>query len=309
MNKDAKSGPNTLSIIIAYFLIYVVWGSTYYFIGEALKDFPPFLLGGIRFSTAALLLFVWCFLKGKPILQKSLILKSAVSGIVLLFVDMAVIMLAQQYLQSSLVAIIAASTAIWITVLDVPMWNKNFKQPLTVMGLVLGFGGVVMLFLEQFFYANSLDINSTYGFVILVFGCISWSLGTLFTKYKSLSSTGNALSGSAWQMLFAGVVFWICSVSVEDISGLDFKQISSGSWFAMSYLIVLGSVLAYSSYIWLLKVRPATEVATHAYVNPFIAVFIGFFLGSEHITLIQILGLVTILVSVMLINKRVPKLE
>ena len=142
MKEWAGTGNKKLSIIIAYFLIYVVWGSTYYFIGVALKGLPPFLLGAFRFTTAGLILLLWCWYRGEPIFKKSLIKKSAISGIVLLFIDMAVVMLAQQYVSSSLVAIIASSTAIWIMVMDAPMWKKNFRSPAVIVGIVIGFMGV-----------------------------------------------------------------------------------------------------------------------------------------------------------------------
>lgn len=119
------TGKRTVSIIIAYFLIYVVWGSTYYFIGVALKGFSPFILGALRFTVAGLTLLSWCWCRGEPVFKKTLIRKSAVSGIVLLFIDMAVGMLAQKYVSSSLVAIVASSTAIWIMALDAPMWSRN----------------------------------------------------------------------------------------------------------------------------------------------------------------------------------------
>jgi drug/metabolite transporter (DMT)-like permease len=302
MKIDLKN-KNIISIIVAYFLIYVVWGSTYFFIGVALKGFPPFLLGAVRFTVAGLLLLGWCFKRGEPIFSKNLIKKSAVSGIVLLFIDMAVIMLAQQYVSSSLVAIIASSTAIWIMALDVPMWKKNFRNPATVMGIIAGFLGVMMLYAEQV-EPDVMYKHSEYGVLILIFGCISWSLGTLYAKYRSSGAEEvNAFAGSAWQMLFASGMFWLCHFIFDDTHTV-LSQIPVSAWLSTAYLIVFGSILAYSSYVWLLKVRPATEVATHAYVNPFIAVFFGITFGNEQISIVQILGLVIILFSVMLVSRK-----
>ncbi|MCC8146335.1 MAG: EamA family transporter [Bacteroidales bacterium] len=293
-----------LNIIIAYFLIYVVWGSTYYFIGVALKGLPPFLLGAFRFTTAGLILLLWCWHKGEPVFKKSLVKKSAVSGIVLLFIDMAVVMLAQKYVSSSLVAIIASSTAIWIMALDVPMWKKNFRSPAVILGIVIGFLGVMMLYIEQFSYDSAEENHREYGVLLLLIGCISWALGTLYAKYRSSGEEEiNAFAGSAWQMLFASAAFWICATMNGDIMNTDLKAVPTTSWLSLAYLITFGSIMAYSAYVWLLKVRPATEVATHAYVNPFIAVFLGMFLGKEDVTWIQIAGLIVILLSVMLINK------
>lgn len=292
-----------ISIIVAYFLIYVVWGSTYYFIGVTLKGLPPFLIGAFRFTAAGLILLLWCRYRGEPVFKKSLIKKSAISGIVLLFIDMAVVMFAQKYVSSSLVAIVASSTAIWIMALDVRMWKRNFRNPLTILGMLIGFLGVLMLYIEQF-SSDDTNEHQEYGILLLVFGCISWALGTLYAKYHSSHEEDvNAFAGSAWQMLFASAMFWICAFINGDIVNTDLHAVPTISWFSLIYLIIFGSILAYSAYVWLLKVRPATEVATHAYVNPFVAVFIGMTLGKEDVTWIQMLGLIVILLSVVMISK------
>lgn len=295
---------NTVGIVVAYFLIYVVWGSTYFFIGVALKDFSPFLLGALRFTAAGIILLGICYLRGEQIIKKSLVKRSAVSGIVLLFVDMAVVMLAQRYLTSSLVAIIASSTALWILLLDVPMWRTNFRNPLTIMGGLIGFGGVVMLYAEQL-NVRWLHLYSERGILLLILGCISWALGTLYAKYRSSREEKvNAFAGSAWQMLFASGMFWLCAVINGDVREADLREVSVTSWLSLLYLVSFGSLLAYSAYVWLLKVRPAAEVGTHAYVNPFIAVLLGVFLGNEQVTFIQVSGLLVILLGVMLIGRK-----
>ena len=294
----------TLSIFVAYFLIYIVWGSTYYFIGVAMKGFPPFLLGAIRFSFAGLFLLSWCRLKGENIFKKGLIKKSAISGIVLLFIDMAAIMFAQKYVSSSLVAIIASSTAIWIMALDVPMWKKNFRNPFVVAGIVIGFLGVLMLYIEQFSSEKTSD-DGKLGIFILVLGCISWALGTLYAKYYSSGEEEvNAFAGSAWQMLFASAMFWLCAFVNHDVIGMEFNHVPSSAWLSLIYLTLFGSIFAHSAYVWLLKVRPAIEVGTHAYVNPLVAIFLGTTLGKENVTIIQIIGLFIIITSVILTNKR-----
>lgn len=309
MTPPAGTGKMKISIFIAYFLIYVVWGSTYYFIGVALKGLPPFLLGAFRFTIAGLILLVVCYCKKEPVFKKSLIKKSAISGIVLLFIDMAVVMLAQKYVSSSLVAIIASSTAIWIMAFDAPMWKKNFRSPAVILGIIIGFLGVMLLYLEQFKSDDQTQGHSEYGILLLIFGCISWALGTLYAKYRSSGEEEvNAFAGSAWQMLFASFMFWICATVNRDIVNTDLNAVPATSWYSLIYLIIFGSILAYSAYVWLLKVRPATEVATHAYVNPFVAVFLGTMLGKENVTWIQFAGLIVILLSVMLVNyKKKPK--
>lgn len=308
MERKCKVDRNLAGILIAYFLIYVVWGSTYFFIGVALKDFPPFLLGALRFTMAGIILLGICHLRGEQVFRKSLVIRSAVSGIVLLFIDMAVVMLAQRYVTSSFVAIIASSTALWILLLDVPMWKSNFRNVFTIAGFIIGFGGVAMLYAEQF-NAEELSPHSGRGFLLLVFGCISWALGTLYAKYRSSREEKvNAFAGSAWQMLFAGGMFWMCSLFNKDLMNVSLSDVSTAGWLSLVYLILFGSLLAYSAYVWLLKVRPAAEVGTHAYVNPFIAVLLGVFIGSEKVTLIQMSGLLLILLGVMLIGRKHTKI-
>ena len=210
-----KATADRYAIVIAYFLIYVVWGSTYYFIGVALEGFPTFLLGALRFSVAGAMLLLMCHIRGEKchirgekVFRPALVRRSAVSGIVLLFVDMAVIMLAQRYVSSSLVAIVASSIAIWITLFDVPMWQRNFRHPSTLGGLLLGVAGVAMLYMEQLDGESALGRQGEYGILILIAGCISWSLGTLYAKYRSSTvEEVNGFAGSAWQMLFASLMF------------------------------------------------------------------------------------------------------
>ncbi len=297
-----KTAADRYAVIIAYFLIYVVWGSTYYFIGVALKGFPTFLLGALRFSVAGLMLLIFCRIRGEQIFRPALICRSAISGIVLLFIDMAVIMLAQQYVSSSVVAIVASSTAIWIMLLDAPMWKQNFRKVATVIGMLLGFAGVGLLYAEQVKVESSAAQHGVYGILILIAGCISWAVGSLYAKYHSSAvESVNGFAGSAWQMLFASLMFWLCVALFNEWPETSLRSIPYSAWFSLLYLITFGSLLAYSAYVWLLKVRPATEVATHAYVNPVVAVIIGG-LGGENITLVQLIGLAAILGSVVLIN-------
>jgi drug/metabolite transporter (DMT)-like permease len=166
---------------------------------------------------------------------------------------------------------------------------------------------VILLYAEQL-GTNNMDTHSEHGIIILVFGCISWAAGTLYAKYRSSGEEDvNAFAGSAWQMLVAGAMFWICAFAGGDASSTDFAAISVSSWLSLVYLIVFGSILTYSAYIWLLKVRPATEVGTHAYVNPLVAVCLGKTLGKENVTIVQIAGLIIILLSVMFINRKLRR--
>ncbi|MDM8174347.1 MULTISPECIES: EamA family transporter [Olivibacter] len=294
---------STAAIIIAYLLIYIVWGSTYFFIHIALQGFTPFLLGAIRFTIAGTLLLIWCNKMKEPIWNKQLLKTAAVTGILLLFIDMGLVMKAQQYLPSSLIAIVAASTAIWILLLDKKMWKVNFRNWNTVVGVIVGFVGVILLFSEQLaasFTETGLS-NKAIGMCLLILGTLSWASGSVYSKYSVLPS-GVTFANAAWQMLIAGILFWGAAFAHGDVQQFHMQATPVSSWLAIGYLIIFGSILAFTSYIWLLKVRPATEVSTHAYVNPLVAVFLGSTFANEQVTLIQIIGLAIILCGVAMIN-------
>ena len=294
-----------MQVVIAYFLIYVVWGSTYYFIGVCLRDLPPFVLGAVRFSVAGGALLAVCRWRGERLLNKKLVLKSAVCGIVLLFIDQAVIMFAQRFVSSSLVAIVASSTAVWIMLLDVPAWRRNFKSLATLSGMLLGFLGVALLYAEQLLTEGQNGAHSEYGVLLLVGGCVSWACGTLYSKYgSSAEEEVGGLAGAAWQMVSASVVFGLCAGVTDGFADVDLPFVSMSTWLSLAYLIIFGSLMAYTAYVWLLKVRPASEVATHAYVNPVVAVVLGAGLGGERVTAVQLAGLAVILLSLALVNRK-----
>ena len=292
--------PTRFTVIMAYFMIYVVWGSTYFFIGEAAHEFPPFLLGALRFSAAGGCLMALAFARRENIFSLQLVASSALCGLMLLFADMLAIIFALRYITSSLVAVLAASTLIWITLLDVPRWRHYLHHPRILVGVLGGMVGVILLY-----WGNLLEQGeeASCGVLIFLVGAIFWSLGSLFSKYgASQYEAVNAWSGTAWQMLAAAGAFWLCSLGAGEFAAVEWDSISLRAWISLAYLILFGSLLAYSSYVWLLKTRPATEVGTHAYANPFIAIMLGACLGGESITFSQWAGLAVTLLSLFLVQ-------
>ncbi len=297
----------TTWVILAYAMVYIVWGSTYFFIHKALSGFEPFMLGAIRFLIAGALMLAWANYKGYKIFDWSAIKGASVTGLLLLFVDTGIIIWVEQFLASGLVAIMAASAAIWFVILDKPKWGENFRSIPIITGLFLGFTGVVMLFGDQ--VANAADAaqqsQNLWGMILLILGAIAWTAGSLYSKYFSSSekqANTNTMVGTAWQIMIAGVAFAVTTLFNGEAARFEFSAVPSEAWWSILYLIFFGSIIAYSSYIWLLKVRPATEVSTYAYVNPIVAVFLSYFLTEETITSVQITGLIIILLSVFLMN-------
>lgn len=307
--------PSKWLIIFAYFVVYVVWGSTYFFIGKALNSFSPFILGSFRFIGASLILMTYCKLKGYKLWDKQIVKQSVFIGIMLLFIDMAGIIWTEQFLPSGLVAIMAASAAIWFIILDKPKWKQNFSSLSTILGVLLGFIGVLMLFYEQVIVVDISSEQQTLniiGLIILIFCSIAWTFGSLYSKYiveaqrkKDIEKPKedlNIMVKTAWQMITAGVLFNTVAIFNGEYSQFSFANIKTEDWFYMAYLTTFGSILAFGSYVWLLQVRPSIEVSTYAYVNPIIAVALSYFFSDDIVTSLQIYGLIVILFSLLLMN-------
>ncbi|MBS1597835.1 MAG: EamA family transporter [Bacteroidetes bacterium] len=289
-------------VVIAFSIVYLVWGSTYFFIKVAIQEIPPMIMAGIRFSAAGLLLMTWCVITGEKIFNRKNIFRATISGLMLLLVGNGAVVLAEKYLSSSLVAVIASTSPFWVVLLDSRNYKTNFSNRNTIAGLIIGFVGVVLLFSESAIHALSTTGNrwEIISLAILVIAAIAWGGGSLFVKYYS---TGESQSVNAsWQMLSAGIAFIPVSIVSGEWKNFHWQEVGSNSWFALLYLIVFGSLIAYSAYTWLLKVRPAVQVSTHGYVNPVVAVLLGTMLANEKMTVMQIAGLIFILLSVLLLN-------
>lgn len=291
-----------LLVLLAFAIVYIVWGSTFFFIRVAVQGFPPMLMGAARFITAGLLLMAWCLYKGDKIWNKRDIINSGISGILLLFVATGIVIWVEQTLPSAIVAITIAAEPVWLVFMDKSNWRVNFKSRSIVSGLVIGFAGVILLFGEQLSQAFAGGQNSptVLTLVLLALGPIAWCAGSLYSKNKS--SETPARVNTAWQMLIGGMAFLPASLARHELNSFNIHNVSHQVWGAMAYLVIFGSIAAYSAYIWLLKVRPATQVSTHSYVNPVIAVLLGVMFAGEQITSLQIGGLAIILFSVALIN-------
>lgn len=303
MTTTTKHAP-TLWVIIAFALVYVVWGSTYFFIQMAINGFPPFLMGAVRFIVAGGLMLAWCAIKGDKLWIKQDVITAAVSGCLMLFVGMGIVIWAERTLPSAMVAIIVSINPLWFVLLDKPHWKTNLRSGSTVGGVVIGFAGVCLLFGEAII--QSVDGNFTREQLIslglLILGPGAWALGGLYSKRRPGSSPARLVT--AWQMLIAGLAYLPVSALHNEFGGFNPANVPLQAWLAIGFLIVFGSIIAFTAYVWLLSVRPATQVSTHAYVNPLIAVLLGVCLGNEEISAWELLGLGIILLSVLLINYR-----
>jgi len=290
-------------VVLAFAIVYIVWGSTYFFIQIAVKDFPPFILGALRFIIAGVIMVVWCIYKGENIFAAKGIKHAAISGILMLFCGNGIIIWVEQSMPSAMVAIMVSSAPLWFVLLDKPKWSENLRSKSIIAGMLIGLAGVILLFSEQVSEALSLQGSESVkmsSMIMLVIAAITWSGGSLYSKYKS--SEDPIIVTSTWQMIAAGIAFLPGIIIRDEFNGFQWKDVSGDAWMAVIYLVVLGSIAGFSAYVWLLKERPAMQVSTYAYVNPVVAVLLGVFFAKEQISSIQVIGLIIILGSVFMIN-------
>ena len=288
-------------VIIAFAIVYIVWGSTYFFIQASEKGFPPFLLGTVRFSASGFLLLAWCAIKREKLFNRKQLKAALVTGNLLLFIANGSIIWAEQILPSSFVAVLVSATPVWFILLDGSNRKVNFSNTKIIIGIVTGFAGVVLLFGQKLLSTmpaadSTMQIVSM---VVVVLGSVCWAAGSLYSKYHS---EGNIMVGAAWQMIAAAFSFFIITCFTGELNHFDIHQVQLNAWLSVVYLVTMGSLAGYSAYIWLLKVRPATQVSTNAYVNPLVAVLLGVLFAGETMSSLQLGALAIILSSVFIIN-------
>ncbi|HZY37181.1 MAG TPA: EamA family transporter [Mucilaginibacter sp.] len=302
MKETLSNKPSLLLLAVAFAIVYIVWGSTYFFIQMAVHGFPPMLMGALRFFTAGIIMLAWCYFKGDKIWVLKNLVSSGISGLLMLFIGTGVIIVVEKTLPSSIVAIMVSANPIWFVVLDKPNWKTNLSNKTTLGGIILGFGGVLLLFGEALSKSISGGMGATQltGLVLLLLSPVAWCSGSLFSKKHG--GSGPARVNTAWQMVIAGLAFVIASFFGGEYHGFRLEQVPAQAWLALGYLIVFGSIGAFSAYVWLLSVKTATQVSTHSYVNPVIAVLLGVLFAHEHISTLQLFGLFVILFSLLLVN-------
>jgi drug/metabolite transporter (DMT)-like permease len=307
MSSPVGQAPSAMKVAAAFTIVYLVWGSTYFFIRMSVEHIPPMMVGCLRYLLAGALMLVWCVITGKKIFSWRVISPAIVSGLLLLVFGNGGLIWAEQYVPSSLAAILLAAGPIWFVVLDKGKWAENFRSKATIAGLLVGSAGVLMLFGEKLWGSDAQDGVAPGGhhreviaLAVLVLCAISWAAGSLYSKYKAAGNSNAVNAG--WQMMGAGIGFILLSLGSGEWAHFHSSEVPMSSWLAVAYLVTMGSLVGYSAFTWLLQVRPATQVSTHAYVNPVVAVLLGVFFAGEHLSFIQLAGLMVILLSVLLIN-------
>ncbi|MEU1422194.1 EamA family transporter [Kitasatospora sp. NPDC005751] len=294
---DAVPGPAGLgkAVWLALAVVYVVWGSTYLAIRIALETMPSFLSAGARFLVAGLLLggFVlfregWAGLR----LDRRQFGSSALVGLLLLTGGNGLVVLGENSIPSGLTALLVAAVPLWMVLLTAATGDR--PKPVELSGVLLGLAGLAVLSAP----AIGGDIAPA-GVIAVICATLTWAAGSFAAKRIPLP--GNVFAGSAYQMIVGGLGNVVIGLARGEQQGLDVGAFSTRSWLALGYLVVVGSLVGFTAYAWLLQSAPLTLVATYAYVNPVVAVLLGSLVLAEPLTGPTLVGGAIVVVGVCLV--------
>ena len=290
--------PTLTRIVLAFAAVYFIWGSTYLAIRFAIETMPPLAMAAVRFLTAGSLLFVWARSRGARIPSGAHWRAAAISGTLLLAGGNGAVVIAEQWVPSGLVALLVASVPLWMVILDRFFGSRARPTRRTVIGLTVGFGGVALL-------AGSLGVGAgggkeLFGAFLVMGGSLCWAAGSLHSRYIKDPPRPRMLV--AMQMLSGGVVLAVMAALTGDWARVDIASISIRSWVAFGYLILAGALIGYAAYIWLLTVVPPARAGTYAYVNPVVAMFLGWSFAGEPLAFRSLGAAAIILGSVVVIT-------
>ena len=291
-------GSNSTRLLIAFALVYVVWGSTYLGIRIGIESFPPLLLAGTRHLITGLILYP--LLRWKTGVRPSAAhwRLSFITGFSLLFVGNGGVCIAERTVPSGIAALLVATVSLWMVLID--WWRPGGVRPVprVIAGLILGFSGLVLLVGPRNL-GGSGRVDPV-GVLILAIASLSWAAGSVYSKHAG-GLSGSPLLGVAMQSLCGGAVLWVAGFFSGEVRHLHLAAISTRSWLALGYLIAFGSIVGFTAYIYILKKSTATRVATYALVNPVVALFLGWLFVGESLTLRTVIAAAVILTAVLLV--------
>jgi len=293
-----------LKIIAAFAAVYFIWGSTFLGIRFAVESIPPFLMAGVRFTIAGLLLFFWARLRGAKMPGKKQWMHAIIIGTLLLVIGNGSVVLAEQIVPSGVVSLLIAMVPVYFALLE---WLKPGGKPpgfKVAIGLLTGICGLIMLIGPDNISGKSSSINMQ-GVLYVIVGCLCWSIGSLYSRSQKLSES--PAMGLSMQTLAAGVILLLISCCSNEPQHLNLATLSLKSILSLGYLIVFGSLIGFSAYVWLLQTVRPTLVATYAYVNPVVAVFLGWAFAGESLNSRMIGAAAVILCAVWIITQSAAK--
>ncbi|WP_164975800.1 MULTISPECIES: EamA family transporter [unclassified Chryseobacterium] len=299
-----SNSKNKWLVPLAFTNIYVIWGITFLAISFGLKGFPPFILSGLRFLVAGILMIGYLLSKGEK--ADSLInwKKNAITGVLILTGGTGLVAWGEQYVTASEAAIAIATGPFWFIAIDRKNWKYYFSDKFIPIGLMIGFVGLV------FFLKGSVNSTAAHAaadpqlritaFVVLGLSSIAWVLGSLYSKKNPASQS--TFMNIAQQLIVAGTAAFLIALFRGEWTDFSVSNVPTSAWAGVLFLIFFGSIVAYLSYIWLLSVKPAALVSTHTYINPIVTVIAGWLVANQSINGGQLYGLAIILLGVLLTN-------
>jgi len=281
---------------LAWLTICIVWGTTYLAIRVGVADLPPMLFAGIRWIIAGILMTILLNLRNYTLPRLKDLKHLAVVGILLLGIANGLVVVAEQWLPSGLTALILSTLPFWVVGLEYFLPNAPKINWFIIAGLLLGTFGVILIFARDL--NITLDINILYGGLCLLGAVIAWSIGSVYWKYKKIEV--RPLMGASVQMLIAGVLQTALGFILGEQNNFHLTQTGI---LALGYLIVFGSMLGYASYIYSVTTLPLSLVSTYAYINPVIAILLGWYFLNEPLTITVFIAAGLILIGVALVKR------
>jgi drug/metabolite transporter (DMT)-like permease len=290
--------PATWKILLAFSIIYFVWGSTFLAIRVGVREVPPLILAALRFSIAGLALYAWISARGEAQPTAREWRSASLLGLIIFVFDYGLLFWSEQRVPSGVAAVMLATIPVFMALSEIIFLRTQRLTIRLVVALLIGILGVAVLM------AHSLNLGGApvdkLGALALIFASISWSIASILSRKIPLPQS--KLMSSAAQMLTGGILLTTLAAALGDFHNFHPAAVSRAVWFSLLYLIVAGSIIGFTAYVWLLHHESPTKVGTYAYVNPIVAVLVGYFLGGEELTTRTILGSLCILVSVIVIT-------
>jgi drug/metabolite transporter (DMT)-like permease len=295
--------PHRWQTLLAFAIIYLVWGSTFLAIRVGVREAPPFLLAGMRFFAAGIVLYAWMRAKGTSSPTRREWASASFLAVLIFVGDYGLLFWAEKRVPSGIAAVMMATIPVFMAIAEI-VFLRTQKLTLRLgFALLVGTGGVLVLVSRSASFGDaSIDFA---GAAALVVSAISWSLAAILTRKLSLPESKVMSSGA--QMLAGGILLTLTAAMLGEFRGFDVRAVSLGAWLALIYLIVAGSIVGFTAYVWLIHHESPTRVGTYAYVNPVVAVLLGYFLGGEALGSRTIVGTLLVLVSVVTITTRTKK--
>jgi drug/metabolite transporter (DMT)-like permease len=303
LSAPERARPNRVAVAFAFVAIWIVWGSTYLAIRYAVATIPPLYTAGIRHLTAGMILLLWCFWKKlRPTWPQ--IRASIAIGALFFLVGHGSLHWAEQVVPSGLASLLITTEPIFVFAISCAV-EKKWRMNLTLLaGILLGITGVALLVGRSVLGS---DPNMLLGTIAVLVGSLSWSAGMVYSRRSHLS--GHPMLLSALSLLAGSVMLLAVGTLAGEARGFSFSSVSHRSWAALAYLIVFGSVITFSAYNWLLEHYSPTLIATHTYVNPIIAVLLGWLLAREPITLSLGIAAGMVVGAVILVDRGMARLH